>query len=312
MRQTYALSRRQINLSLLVLIGMPYLDAKLNQYWEHLGGGLIGGDEDDLFGDGGGASGSSNPALLQPTNETWFQQRKRQFENAFRKGYPYAQVAYQLWILWYNIAYLFSRSPHWRPWLQFMRIEIRRMQGNEQPFVAGPGSRPLPSFPKFPLLFTMLLMRKSVSVIFETLKYALPASIFFFKFLEWWYSPSNPRRRSGGQTEQESAKRISPPRVLQPHPDGVVYRPLSTWRDPKLATKLGDDAAAGGQAAGGVLLHNSCPLCGATPIQNPCVLTTGYAFCYTCAHSYVDKWHRCPVTLVELPGGIEQIRKVLI
>lgn len=65
-------------------------------------------------------------------NATLTQRLKQQFDDAFRKGYPYAQVAFQVWILSSNIRYLFNKTPHWRPWFALMRIEMRRMQGNEQ------------------------------------------------------------------------------------------------------------------------------------------------------------------------------------
>lgn len=45
----------------------------------------------------------------------------------FRKGYPYLGAASQLWLLSYNVAYLFDRTPYWRPWLQAMRVDIRRV-----------------------------------------------------------------------------------------------------------------------------------------------------------------------------------------
>lgn len=45
----------------------------------------------------------------------------------FRKGYPYLGAVSQLWLLSYNVAYLFDRTPYWRPWLQAMRVDIRRV-----------------------------------------------------------------------------------------------------------------------------------------------------------------------------------------
>ena len=92
----------------------------------------------------------------------------------------------------------------------------------------------------------------------------------------------------------------------------MVHHPPG-WTDAQILTRgLPDAGLFADEEAPAALLHNGCPLCGAAPIQNPCVLATGYACCYTCAHAYVDKYHRCPVTLAPLPGGIEQIRKVLV
>ena len=305
LRASQVLTPRQINLSLFFLIGLPYLSAKLNDYWEHIGGG-VDDDSDDIFGDAQPRAAASS---LSRTRETRWQRAKRQFEDAFRKGYPYAQVLWQLWMLKYNIGYLFGQSPYWRPWLRLLRVDVRRVQGDEQPLVAT-ASRALPALTERPGLFAALLLRKGVASVFELLKYALPASIFFFKFLEWWYSPSNPRRRGGGGSGSagEAPAQIDPPRVLLPHSRGCAAVHPDTWKDPQVASGLPESVRG---SAGVPLLHNACPLCGAAPIQNTCVLATGYAFCYTCAHSYVDKWHRCPVTLMPLPGGVEQLRKML-
>ncbi len=49
------------------------------------------------------------------------------------------------------------------------------------------------------------------------------------------------------------------------------------------------------------LIHNSCPLCGAMPINNPAVLPSGYVYCYTCAFNYVEEQARCPVTSLAVP-----------
>lgn len=311
---TRQLRNKEIYVSLMFLVGLPYVSAKLTEYWEHVGGGVLVEDEDDLFGD----EPSSRPAQAAVLHETPAQQRKRKWEAFFRKAYPYVQVVYQLWMLGYHIGYLFGRTPYWRPWLAAMRVDVRRSMGNEQPLMVGAAAVQFPKFTRYPFLWTYVLMRKGGARILDALKYALPASIFFFKFLEWWYSPNNRRRR--GDSSTESSKRIAPPSVLLPSQRGVLYNPPPTFKDPQVLAKVmdtttlaeaDDDMFADG-AAPPALLHNACPLCGAAPIQNPCVLATGYACCYTCATEYVDKWHRCPVTMTPLPGGVEQIRRVLV
>lgn len=297
---------REVYVSLVFLVGLPYVNAKLLEYWESVGGGVLA-DGDDLFGE--------EPREAQRRETTVAQARREKWEARFRRWYPYAQVALQLWMLGYNISYLFGRTPYWRPWFRYMRVDVRRAMGNEVPLQAGAVAKQLPAFSSFPFLFTYLLLQKGASRLLDALKYALPASIFFFKFLEWWYSPSN-RRRRGGDGGNEAAKRIAPPAVLAPSSQGVLYQPPSTYQAPVVLSKaqvdLPVDDTFADAATPTTLLHNACPLCGAAPIQNACVLTTGYAFCYTCANAYVDKWHRCPVTLAPLPAGIEHIRRVLV
>lgn len=185
------------------------------------------------------------------------------------------------------------------------------------------------------------MLRSSPFIFFEALKYALPASIFFFKFLEWWYSADNPRRRRGGGGNRggggaagtanagEGAEAgggtapeqggfgtnvpvFGPPSVLMPSEGGVLHLKTQGFSDPKVPIKFAPDLSFEQEKGGrGVLLHNSCPLCGRTPIANPCMLPTGYVFCYTCAHEYMEEHEECPVTKERIIGGKASIRRVL-
>lgn len=191
----------------------------------------------------------------------------------------------------------------------------------------------LPSPFADPMGFTLGMLRSSPYIFFEALKYALPASIFFFKFLEWWYSPDNTRRRQrrghggggssgGGQGEDEDGFNLAPPKVFLPHADGVVYHKADGYKEVPIArTRLG--LAAMEEKADGAtpsvpavaaerkgLLHNGCPICGAAPINNPTLFPSGYAACYTCAFAYVDEHACCPVTLQDV-GSTAELRRVL-
>ncbi|PWZ02708.1 hypothetical protein BCV70DRAFT_196957 [Testicularia cyperi] len=352
------LTKREIRLSLLFLVGLPYLGAKLDDYWESIGGGVS--SSANLFGD-------------DPSNDRQFRDREEQLnritriresvKNAFRQGYPYAKTLYQLWLLTYNVRYLFDKTPFWRPWLHLMRVDIRRIGPND-------GSRvPLtpkkfPSLTRQPLAFFSKLLQLAPGLFFESLKYGLPASIFFFKFLEWWYGADNPRRRSnraaagsgasGGGAGQSgpSELQLDPPAPLPPHPRGILssnpdkkllpnlpeYKPphifvstslddddasapppaytekdhasisTATTTKPTLLSPSPSPASKSNQRS---LIHNSCPLCGAMPINNPAVLPSGYVYCYTCAFNFLSAHKVCPVTLIAVPDGTNSLRKVL-
>ncbi|CEH19461.1 Predicted E3 ubiquitin ligase involved in peroxisome organization [Ceraceosorus bombacis] len=284
------LRSREINLSLFLLVGAPWIKSKLHDYWESIGGGAPEGglfDDEDEQGESGGAA--RRFAGLAQTSRT--EQLRELFRKCFRSGYPYVGAGYQLWLLSYNVAYLFDRTPYWRPWLQAMRVDVRRVSAEDYP--ASPPLLPpdMPNPLRSPISFALALLRASPFIFFEALKYALPASIFFFKFLEWWYSADNPR---------------------------CLYKRDPAFKQPLISTtraaptrKVDKDGRAVLKETKDVLLHNACPLCGSTPINNPCVLPTGYALCYTCAHGYVDEHSRCPVTLVEISGGTADLRRVL-
>lgn len=196
------------------------------------------------------------------------------------------------------------------------------------PLFLQPPSPPLipPNMPSplaQPVAFTLAMLRSSPFIFFEALKYALPASIFFFKFLEWWYSPDNARRRrsggggSGGEKEGRLFN-LEPPKVLLPHIQGVLYEKLEKFKEiaiPK--TRLGLETDSDEEEGGTLeaherkgLTHNGCPICGAAPINNPTAFPTGYVCCYTCSFAYVEEWHRCPVTLKRV-SGTSELRRVL-
>lgn len=293
-----------MSLSLLFLVGLPYAQAKAKDRWEQMGGGV---SDEQLFDDGPARAASSRAA-------SW---RDRAAE-VFRKGYPYASSVYQLWLLVYHVRYLFGKSPYWRPWLRWMRVDVRRVAHDDYPDQLPILPPNLPHPLREPGAFALAMVRSSPHMFFEALRYALPASIFFFKFLEWWYSADNPRRRRGGGGGSggdgggtapaqggfgTNVPLFGPPAVLLPAADGVLYSKPDDYKSPLVPSSPNDGSPR--------LLHNSCPLCGRTPVANPCMLPTGYVFCYTCAHAYVDEHGTCPLTHEPIPGGKESVRRVL-
>lgn len=324
-RHKERLTEWHIYASLFFLVGLPYFQAKAHDWWERNGGGV----DEDLFDDdeggddeGGSSSGprftgdfesSSRQASLRTRISTLLAQLRPRAV----KAYPYASSFWQLWILSYNIRYLFSRTPFWRPWLSLLNLEIRRVGPGDYPASIPLLPPDLPNPLRSPRDFTLRMLRAGPYMAAESLKYLLPASIFFFKFLEWWYSSENPRRRVGGGGEGgegSSTPRFGAPAVLLPSLKGVLYRPATDYKPPEVTVEQPEDdetAPAEKKTSAPALLHNSCPLCGATPINNPALLPTGYAFCYTCANRYVDEHGKCPVTQMVLRDGTEGIRRVL-
>lgn len=182
---------------------------------------------------------------------------------------------------------------------------------------------------------------------FESLKYLLPAAIFGFKFLEWWYSSESPARRNraggegglgGGGRSVESGGYGSnvpifgPPKPLLPDDGGVLYEPPPGFVAPVVKAIPGpgvhDEEVRGSEKAfahpqklaraghhSATLLYNACGICGRTPIANPALLRTGYAFCYACAISHLEGSDTCPITLrpARVPGEEprDAVRRVL-
>ncbi|KAK0548080.1 ubiquitin-protein ligase peroxin 12 [Tilletia horrida] len=360
------LGRREIYLSLLFLVGLPYLSGKATDYWERIGGGLdASGGDAALFGDEDGEAANTGSRLRFADDEDesagsrrakLVARAKQLATSTFRRGYPHVSALYQLWLLGYNVSYLFDKTPYWRPWFSLMRVDVRRMGAEDYPPTPPliPPNLPMPF--RHPVSFTLGMLRSAPFIFFESLKYALPASIFFFKFLEWWYSPDNPRRRRGGggaapggeaggfgQEDQEGgvgqadgdAPLFGPPRPLLPVQKGVVYQPdpskfvhplitvaSSDPLDPSnriltqslLPSSIGkgkNAAVPGPKLMRAPLVHNACPICGTTPVNNPAMFPTGYVACFLCAQDYLESQSRCPVTRERVRGGVSALRKVL-
>jgi hypothetical protein len=121
------------------------------------------------------------------------------------------------------------------------------------------------------LILAWYFLQDSVNAFLDASKYILPLTLFFFKFLEWWYH--EPRFEA-------------PPSVIPPAPD-----------PPK-------------RASGGLEIpsdHTLCAIC-REKRTNPAIATSGFVFCYPCLSRYVDVHHRCPVTFI--PMNSDQIRKI--
>ena len=123
------------------------------------------------------------------------------------------------------------------------------------------------------------LLWKSPRLLLDSLKVLLPTAIFFIKFLEWWYSPSSPAR---ALSSSPLGPAVPPPSLQRPHPQGVRV----------------DDVGYG-----------ECALCRGA-LANATAFPSGYVFCYRCAHDWVEKHSRCPVTL--MPTRMWQLRKILV
>lgn len=206
-------------------------------------------------------------------------------------------TSFELWLLACNVAYLFERTPFYRPWLAWIGVDLRRLSADDLVSVtsaANPHDSDVNSCSQLVTsnvqgatrharrgimkqLYQLLI--NTPQLILDSLKLLLPTAIFFIRFLEWWYSPGSPAR---SLSISPLGPAIPPPRMLPPHPSGI----------PVEGTMFGH-----------------CPLCQNT-INNATALPSGYVFCYRCAFDHVERHGRCPVTL--LPAKVWQMRKVLI
>lgn len=189
---------------------MPYLRAKGQDLFEQLGGSI----EADLFSDEDDvdryASVSSKFVSIIDSENMDLQlspsdRRKAKLKDAFRTAWPYLNLSYELMLLGYNVAYIFAKTPFYRPWLQALRIDIRRASSDDLQAAA---STAWPKKWRDWLPYALL----------ESLRYVLPGSIFLFKLLEWWYSSASLRPSA----RMASSSTVLPPIKAPPSKPAVL------------------------------------------------------------------------------------------
>jgi len=176
----------------------------------------------------------------------------------------------------YQLRYLFDYSSYYSPWLQIIGQKVRRvtpgdlmMQAKNQVKSQLP---PMP--PNLSWLQTLVWWIRRFSTLFRSyFKWFLLIALLAFKFLEWWYSPSN---------RLKSNRRLPippPPPPSKPSQSGIPVPADQTI----------------------------CPICRQVR-TNPAATNTGFVFCYRCIFSHVSEQGKCPVTL--LPCTAQQIRRI--
>ncbi|CAD6574171.1 MAG: ubiquitin-protein ligase peroxin 12 [Cyphobasidiales sp. Tagirdzhanova-0007] len=258
------LRKREIRWSLFFLIAIPYIRSKAEDLYEQSGGDS---SEHEFFEDN--LPGESLEG--QATHMSRFERLQRTLKAVFLFVWPRISTSYEVLLLAYNIGYLFDKTPYHRPWMHWLGIDLRRM--SEQDYIKRKANAAQASLLGYPFQLAL-----------EALKYVLPTSIFFFKFLEWWYSSSYARSRLSAKSESKIPALRPPPRSLLPHPEGVL-----------------------GSEGQKVLPLGTCPIC-RKQTTNPTALPTGWVGDYRCLYDYVAKEGLCPVTRMKVTVG--DLRKI--
>ncbi|CEG73332.1 hypothetical protein RMATCC62417_08737 [Rhizopus microsporus] len=264
------LSSKDINRSLLVLVGLPYIKCRLDLLYQRVSGSsdIILDEQVEIENE-----------ELADSNTKASRKLLIRLKRLFKKIYPIVNFLYHISNLGYNIGYLFGKTKYYTPWLHLLGIEVKRMSMDDYRAYyekMANGTSDGISL-KNPLHAMSMISGKVI----EFLKVLLPMSIFFFKFLEWWYS-SEFSRGNALRKGEEGENAIPPPEKIKPHPQGTIVpsRP------------------------------NTCPLCLTNPINNPTAMPSGYVFCYTCAYHYLQEHGRCPVTWIKVSKDPQSLVKL--
>ncbi|KAJ2664402.1 ubiquitin-protein ligase peroxin 12 [Coemansia sp. RSA 1199] len=271
-----SLTRGDVWKSLVFLVGLPLLKSRLDQRYERASGGeaarLLGG----AFAQNSDESRETGSAAAAPVG---MRERLcaigRAIEQAFQRYYPHVNCVYHLATALYYVAYMFDRTDYSTPWLHLLGLQVRRLSAADyrEMDARGPATSGLAAPANGSALrATRNLVARLLAGGLDMLKVALPLSIFFYRFLEWWY-------RSDFHKRVQQTPVPPPPMPPKPHADGVA---------------VPED-------------QSLCPLC-KNLRTNPAMAPSGYVFCYPCIHRHLSDTGTCPVTLARAhPDAIRKL-----
>jgi len=281
-----AMTPRQQWLSLVCLVGVPYLKAKLDAAHAVAQAPPVEGSD------------ATRVALPSPLPQSTTRRLRQCWTKFVTLWYPYVHAMYEGTGLAYSCWYLlggkfFSASAHLlniqvvratpEDTASAMRCVADRRQAALSRADSMARSSTLAGGVGAAELATRLVglmgggMLRTLYFVSDNLQSGLIASVLVFKVMEWWYTQAEERLKPN-----VTLPIPPPPPVPVPHPKG-----LSLPGDRRV-----------------------CPLCW-KPRTNPAICaTSGFVFCYPCIYKAVHERGRCPVTFE--PTSLEQIWKVYI
>lgn len=186
-------------------------------------------------------------------------------EDLFVKWYPHFNAVYEGAALASNVMYLFGYTRFFSPTLLLHGLVVRRLSPRElaEAEIGAVTKRD-----------TRGTVATAAGYALSGAKHAFVASVFAFRFLEYYYAAES-------RAPQEGAIVPPAPRALPP----------ARGIDPAVATS-----------------KVACPLCRKPRANAAACTASGYVFCYTCIYSHLDTHRRCPVTL--MPASTDDILRV--
>ncbi|KIW03350.1 uncharacterized protein PV09_05558 [Verruconis gallopava] len=297
-RETLKLRNSDVWRNLAVLVGLPYIKRKLDESYD------IHAAHSSVLG----------PRFQQeqlPNNASLKQRFMYYYKWFLRKVYPSVNAAYYFALLSFNLAYLFDSSKYDSPFHWLIGTRIRRMgEADHRAIAAATQSAKLPA--ARPGQSNSIFSRRTITHVvgpklLGSLRFLLPMSIFALKFLEWWHASDFARQLSRKAAENlelpppiiagllgPAAKKTaadaekSAPEPTKPSPpiSSTTLLPIFTVPAPSAETSA------------------SCPVC-CNEIVNPTAAPSGYVYCYSCIHRWVEGTHDRQEAFMNGVGGDE-------
>lgn len=323
-REALTLSNGDIWRNLAVMVGLPYFKRKLDESYDiNAPRALLGANYTRM-----------------PPNPTLKQRFMHYYRWFLRNIYPSVNAAYYFSMLAFNVEYLFDNSKYHSPFMWLVGTRMRRLgEADYRAIAALDEPRPNASGSNLGVtsIFSPRIMGDRV---LGSLKILLPTSIFALKFLEWWHASDFARQLSRKAVE---GLELPPPVIsglsslsAKLGPAGQKKPTSETTEGPE---KVPEEIENPPIAAASLLPiytvpppheSDSCPIC-QEEITVATACQTGYVFCYTCIHKWLEgnhdkqeefmrgregKWEngkgRCAVSGRRVLGGTEGLRRVMI
>ncbi|KAI1336293.1 Pex12 amino terminal region-domain-containing protein [Xylariaceae sp. FL0016] len=317
--------------NLAVMVAVPYLKRKLDESHEvEAPRALLGAHYTRM-----------------PANPTARERILHYYKWFIRNVYPSVHAAYYFSIIAFNLAYLFDNTKYHSPLMWLIGTRVRRMNAADFQALEALG-KPKAVAGGPPGSTSIFNPRTMGPRLLGSLSVLLPTSIFALKFLEWWYASDFAK-----QLSRKAAQNLElpPPIVSGLSALGVkMQQPPPGKKENKEVAAKGRDGEEG-RDDGVPLAENApiatpsllpiftvpppedsdlCPIC-EDEITTATVCQTGFVYCYTCIHRWLEgahprqeefmadrdgKWEsgqgRCAVTGRRVLGGTEGLRRIMV
>uniref|UniRef100_A0A7S0E525 Peroxisome assembly protein 12 n=1 Tax=Hanusia phi TaxID=3032 RepID=A0A7S0E525_9CRYP len=274
-------SARQKRLSLIFLVALPYLQAKIDSITRR--------SEDDELEEASMPAGNFEPpvegrlwaqaiglpaagnAWRPPSSPAWT------WLDWARAVWPWTQALKEGCVLAYQMGYLFGKTPFSSPWLHILGLKLRRMSSEdfirlEQMLKSARAAQfAWANKHAMPIRLLLRALFKFWHFANDNFKFLLLLLAFVVKLADWWYTNEEVR--------DETAYIPPPPIRPRPADDGL-----------KLVSS-----------------REHCTICNQVR-KNPAAATSGYVFCYPCIFKYAEEHSCCPIT--RLPCSVQDIRRL--
>ncbi|KAF2031538.1 MATE efflux family protein [Setomelanomma holmii] len=291
--------------NLAVLVGLPWLKRKFDEGYDvHAAHANLLGPGYNRDRDGLRAGASIKERLM--FYYKWF----------LRNIYPSVNAAYYFSLIVFSMAYLFDGTKYHSPFLWMIGTRIRRLGAADHAAIEL-ATAPRKTGPARPgeggSIFSPRNLARSVQPrLLSSLKILLPTSIFALKFLEWWHASDFAR-----QLSRKAAENIElPPPILPSLPPATRRKEANTDEKQRPSTASSDKQQHNNPPISSTTLlpiltvptppsSALCPIC-VTPITTPTASPTGFVYCYTCIHRWVEGEHERQIAFMEGAAGFKK------